>query len=340
MISEHANKKLNLNKMITFDSFTIVPTYSDTPTRSGIDVSTTVAGVKSDLPIINANMLSICTIKMIEELCIKNNTFSSYHRFFQSDFDKENTIDALLNFLGENSNKFWMSVGAKPSEYITIAGLYSKGIRNVIIDTNHGHHKFVKDTVEFIKREFHDMVVMAGNVCSTDGIKFLVDAGADIIKVGNSYGQSCTTRFATGFGVHPLHACAKYRFDTGDMDTLLCSDGGFRHPSDIAKALIFSDLVMLGRMFAGTNESAGYRKELPNVYFGNASINTKKIISTNDETNHIRYIEGQQIDVEKIGPMSNLLDSIKDGLQSAFSFVNAKNLKEYQMKAIYQILEV
>jgi len=331
---------IKLNKMIDFDSFTLMPRYSDIPSRSIIDVSTKINGLVSDLPVINANMLSLCTDDMISSLSNKNSTFSSYHRFFEDSDLKNSKMNEVVSLLGPNIKKFWMSIGAKPSEYSSIASLYAKGISNIIIDTNHGHHKFVKDTIEFLKKEFPNITIMAGNVCTTDGIKFLKDSGADIIKVGNSYGQSCTTKNATGFGVHPLHACAKYRYDTYDFDTLLCADGGFRTPSDIAKALIFSDLVMLGRMFAGTNESAGYRAKFSNVYFGNASINTKKIISTNDETNHVRYIEGQQIFVDKIGPLNDCLMSIKDGLQSAFSFVNARSLKQYQRLALEQILEV
>lgn len=100
--------------------------------------------------------------------------------------------------------------------------------------------------------------------------------------------------------------------------------------SEISQSLVFADLVMIGRMFAGTKESNGkFLSGVSKEYYGNASVLTKAV---DHDTNHIRYIEGEVKAVPFIGHMKDVLISIKDGLQSAFSFSGAANLKEFQAK--------
>lgn len=229
------------------------------------------------------------------------------------------------------------SIGVKKEDLDACELIASAGFDKIIIDVNHGHHKAVADTIKRISDSFPKMFIMAGNVSSTDGIKFLIDSGADVVKIGNSFGFSCTTIKATGFGVHPLHVAKSYREETGNWDTQLCIDGGLRNVADIAKSMIWADLVMVGKMFAGCDESKGSLIGRDNAryktYWGNASVEAKRI-----QNNHIKYIEGTITEVPYSGPISSTLDSIKEGLQSAFSFVGAHNLNEYQVKAQSQVL--
>jgi len=324
-----------MNRMLTFDSFTLIPTYSDVESRNDVDVSTEICGVKSDIPIINANMLSICSDNMIAALN-KNNIFSSYHRFFTSPENRNETILSLKEF----KDKMFVSIGIKKEEYDYVFKLYKAGFKNVLIDVNHGHHKMVKYMIKHIKDNCPNMLVMAGNVSSVDGILFLQDAGADVIKIGNSFGFSCSTLKATSFGCHPIHVAKTFREMYPFNGSKLCLDGGIRGVGDIAKSLIFGDMVMLGKMFAGCDESFGktiITGELKKMkeYYGNASKKTKEVI---DGGNHVRYIEGTTKLVSCIGPIQNTLQSIKDGLKSAYSFVGARTIKEYQEKAKHQIL--
>jgi IMP dehydrogenase/GMP reductase len=330
-----------MNKMLNFDSFTLIPTYSDIESRSEVDVSTNICEIKSNLAIINANMLSISTKEMVNEL-YKYNTISSYHRFFNSMENRIKTMEELKDY----KDKIFISIGTKKEEYDCVKILNEIGYKNIIVDVNHGHHKMVKDIIKHIKNNYPDMVVMAGNVSSVNGILFLQDAGVDIIKIGNSFGFSCTTIKQTGFGAHPIDTAIKYdkyiNKKNKTQKAKLCIDGGIRNVSDIAKSLIFGDIVMLGRMFAGSNESFGKIIDSGNgmrakEYFGNASVKTKQVM---DEENHVKNIEGTTKLVPLTGPLNNTLKSIKEGLQSAFSFVGARNLKEYQEKAKNQILMV
>ena len=323
-----------MNKMLTFNSFVLVPSLSNIMSRKEVDISTKMCGMTSELPIINANMHSICTFEMIDKID-KNNSFSSYHRFFSNKYERKDMLEKCY----PSRKNIFISIGTKKEEYDFIDSLYELGFRNVIIDVNHGHHTMVADVLQYIKKTHKDIIVMAGNVSSSDGIKFLRDYGADIIKIGNSFGFSCTTIKASGFGVHPIHVAREYR-NTGDWDTPLCIDGGIKEVADIAKSLIWGNIVMVGKMLAGCDESNG-RKIVNDKgsfveYYGNASVTTKKIA----ENNHIKYIEGTTKLVPYNGPMSMILDSIKEGVQSAFSFVGARNLKEFQENAKNQILFV
>ena len=319
--------------MITFDSITLVPGYSEISSRSEVDVSTTIKGVKSNIPIINEIMHAVCSPHMIKALD-KANVFSSYHRFFSNEKIRNNTLkDELVTI---NKDLFFPSVGVQSSDYEFVDWLIDNGFKNLIVDVNHGHHIKVKHIIEYITKKSSTITIMAGNVSTNDGIKFLADAGADIIKVGNSFGFSCTTLPSTGFGVHPLHAAKTYREETGDWDTALCIDGGVKNVSDIAKSLIYSDIVMLGKMFAGTTESNGkFITGQTKEYYGNASAMTKEM-----SNNHVKYIEGGVRTVPWVGNVENLLTIIEEGLQSAFSFVGASNLSEYQTRAVKNILEL
>ena len=319
--------------MFTFDSITLVPGYSEINSRSEVDVSTTIKGVKSAVPIINANMHAICTPEMMYSLS-GNETFCSYHRFFKNKTHRDQTLKLVQS--NTKNDLFFPSIGVQTADFKLVDQLTASGFKNIIVDVNHGHHVKVKNIIQYIKAKYPDITVMAGNVSTNEGIEYLRDCGADIIKVGNSFGFSCTTLPSTGFGVHPFHAAREYRMLTGDYDTAICIDGGIREISDIAKSLIYANMVMIGKLFAGTKESHGkFITPTTKEYYGNASVVTKEASNS-----HVKYIEGGIKQVNYIGAVEDLLKIIKEGLQSSFSFVGAANLEEYQRKAANNILEL
>lgn len=326
--------------MLTFDSFTLIPAFSDIKSRKEVDLSITINNIKSSLPIINANMHSICSNNMVYKLSNEYNSFSSFHRFFSDNEVRKNLITIIKSNLIDK-NKFFASVGVQRNDYEFIDWLYANDIKNIIVDVNHGHHQMVRDVIKYAKNNYKDIIVMAGNVSSTDGIRYLKTAGADIIKIGNSFGSSCSTLLCTAVGVHPIHVAKTYREYTNDEETILCLDGGIRNVADIAKCLVWGDMVMVGKMFAGTDESNGeciYDDKgfvTHKKYYGNASIITK---SVSEDENHIRYIEGKMINVPYVGTMNNVLNSIVDGLQSSLSFMGAKNVDEFRRIAPKQVL--
>ena len=328
--------------MLTFDDFTITPQYSDIESRSQVNISTTISDITSDLPIINSNMLAICTPEMIIKLINDYNTFASYHRFFESDeIRKAKLLQIQKVIKEERRNKFFISIGTKKEEYDFVEWLIDNHFTSIIIDVNHGHHKMVADMLKYIKTKFQDTTVMSGNVSTTSGIKFLADNGADIIKVGNSGGSVCSTRTMTSVYVHSFHAVKQYRDDTKDNNTCLIVDGGVRDVSDIAKSLIYANAAMLGKMMAGCNESYGTKVDTNGAsfkeFYGNASAKTKQSVT---EDGHISHVEGVTKLIPCTGPMKNILKDIREGLQSAFSFVGARNVQEYKENVQKSILMI
>jgi hypothetical protein len=172
--------------MLTFDSITLVPAYSEIRSRSTIDLSFSIKGRTSQLPIINANMLAICSKNLVKSLTDDYQTFASYHRFFKTEEEKISTL-RLIEMTLLSPSLFWASIGVQDYDYPFVEELIKHNIKNIIVDVNHGHHILVGKMLDFIRKNFSDdILIMAGNVSSNDGIKYLLDHGADIIKIGNS----------------------------------------------------------------------------------------------------------------------------------------------------------
>ena len=319
--------------MIDFDKIVLYPGYSDIESRSEVNPYINIAsrGLKNKLPIIVANMASLYSSDFIKFLN-KNQIITSVPRIGYN----------VTNELNNMPQDMWpfVSISAKSEFYPFLDTLKDKKV-HLLIDVNHGYHKNVMNTLQHIqdmKKDgaFQSSLLMVGNVSSIDGIVALFDWGADIVKVGNSFGSACSTLIKTGFGVHGLHVCKQF-YDSGLRDEYylnkkyICLDGGIRCIGDIAKALIYSDMVMIGKMFAGTTESGcefvddmKYKR-----YFGNASYDAKVM----DGKEKPEHVEGQAIFIPHTGSALNLIQNIKEGLQSAFSFIGARDLKEYQRNA-------
>ena len=135
--------------------------------------------------------------------------------------------------------------------------LADAGVDVFVIDSAHGHSQNVIDTVKIIKKNFPNQDVIAGNVASADGAKALLEAGADSIKIGMGPGSICTTRIVAGIGVPQISAILEIK-EAIKGQVPLIADGGMRYSGDIAKAIAAgADAVMLGSIFAGTEEAPG-----------------------------------------------------------------------------------
>ena len=136
--------------------------------------------------------------------------------------------------------------------------LIKSGVDIVVIDTAHGHAKAVLDTVQKFKKKFPDVDLIAGNIATAEAAKDLIDRGVDAIKVGIGPGSICTTRVVTGIGVPQIHAIAEVYKVAKKQDIPIIADGGIKYSGDIPKAIAFgADSVMIGSLFAGTDESPG-----------------------------------------------------------------------------------
>jgi IMP dehydrogenase len=151
------------------------------------------------------------------------------------------------------------AIGATGDYLERAAELVKAGVDVIVIDIAHGHSRVMAHALEAFKTTFAGVEVVAGNVATADGVRFLVERGADAVKVGIGPGGGCTTRLTTSFGVPQLQALVECRIAAGiDGGVPLIADGGVRRHGAILEAMLFGgDTVMLGSMFAGTEETPG-----------------------------------------------------------------------------------
>ena len=150
------------------------------------------------------------------------------------------------------------AVGTSPDTLDRVAALVEAGVDAVVVDTSHGHSRGVMQSVERIKARFPQLQVIAGNIVTAEAARDLVRCGADAVKVGIGPGSICTTRIVAGVGVPQVSAIANVAAALEGTGVPLIADGGIRYSGDLAKALAAgAHCVMIGSLFAGTEESPG-----------------------------------------------------------------------------------
>jgi IMP dehydrogenase len=211
--------------------------------------------------------------------------------------------------------------------------LIDAGADVIVVDTAHGHSRRVLDAVERIKKASNYTQVIAGNVATADAAKALIDAGADAIKVGIGPGSICTTRIVAGVGVPQLTAIAD-------------ADGGIRYSGDIAKAIAAgADCVMIGSLFAGTEESPGevflYQGRSYKSYRGMGSLGAMALGSADryfqqDIKDTLKLVpEGIEGRVPYKGPLAAIIHQLVGGLRAAMGYTGCRTLDELQKKAVF-----
>jgi len=233
------------------------------------------------------------------------------------------------------------AVGVTDDVLERVAALVKAKVDVVVVDTAHGHSIGVIETVKKIKREFPNLQVIAGNVATYEATVELIEAGADAVKVGIGPGSICTTRVVTGVGVPQITAiinCAKASKEYG---VPIIADGGIKYSGDITKALAAgANSVMIGSLFAGTDESPGeeelYEGRRFKVYRGMGSVAAMKSGSSDryfQETTKKYVPEGVEGRVPYRGPLGDVVYQLIGGLKSGMGYVGAKDIKELQEKA-------
>ena len=234
------------------------------------------------------------------------------------------------------------AVGITPDTLDRVSELVISGADVIVVDTAHGHSQGVMTMVRKIKNKF-DVDLIAGNVATAEATLDLIKAGADCIKVGIGAGSICTTRVIAGVGVPQMTAvieCAKIAAKNGIP---VISDGGVKQTGDFAKAIAGgADVVMLGGLFAGTEEAPGekvlYEGRSYKVYRGMGSIEAMKKGSSD------RYFQDMEDDLNKLVPegiegivpykgnVSDTIYQILGGLRAAMGYCGAKNIHEMKTK--------
>ena len=323
----YSKKSLNeYHQSLTYDDISLIPTdVSRIKTRKEVNTSVEFLTNKLALPLVSSPMESVTGIEMAKELsslgCLGIvNRFDSSLKEIIADKKNGDSIKAVSIALNSDSK--------------TINELAEAGYI-ICIDTANANNLEVLKKTEEIKNN-HNVKVIVGNIAHGASLRQLVDAGADAVRVGIGSGSVCTTSIQTGIGIGQVSSLLNVYFarEEKKLDIKIIADGGIKGAGDIAKAIaVGADVVMVGRLLAGTKETPGevirYNDQLWKKYRGSASFGVKM---------KNEFIEGEETMVSYKGVVKNVINAISDGLKSSMSYMNCLNLEELRGIDTFAIL--
>jgi IMP dehydrogenase len=229
-----------------------------------------------------------------------------------------------------------------------VEALQSVGVDVIVLDSAHGHSKGIIDALKSVKSNFKNLNVIAGNIATTEGAKALAEAGADAVKVGIGPGSICTTRIVAGAGVPQLTAIMEANEAVKKNGIPIIADGGIRYTGDMVKALAAgANCVMMGSIFAGTEESPGdtiiYEGRKFKEYRGMGSLGAMSVGSSD------RYFQDPEADVKKYVPegiegrvaykgmVKEIVYQYVGGLRAGMGYCGAKDIDQLQQATFVKI---
>jgi len=250
-------------------------------------------------------------------------------------------------FASKDSNgrlRVGAAVGTGPETFDRVAALVKAGVDIIIVDTAHGHSQGVLDKVKWVKETYPQIDVVGGNIATAEAALDLVAMGADAVKVGIGHGSICTTRIVSGVGVPQLTAVSNVAKALAGSGVPIIADGGIRFSGDVAKALVSgASSVMLGSMFAGTEESPGeveyYQGRAYKSYRGMGSLGAM----SQKQGSSDRYFqssnaadklvpEGIEGRVAYKGPLAPIIHQLVGGIRSSMGYTGCKDMVEFTSK--------
>ncbi|MEC0267740.1 IMP dehydrogenase [Paenibacillus anseongense] len=228
------------------------------------------------------------------------------------------------------------AVGVSKDVMERAAALVKAGIDVIVVDSAHGHHINIAETVKKIRAQYPDLPIIAGNVATGDGTRDLIKAGASMVKVGIGPGSICTTRVIAGIGVPQITAIYDCAQAAAEFGVPVIADGGIKYSGDVVKAIAAgASAVMIGSLFAGTDESPGeseiFQGRKFKVYRGMGSLGAMKEGSKDRyfQENESKLVpEGIEGRVAYKGPLADTVYQLVGGLRSGMGYCGARNILE------------
>lgn len=233
------------------------------------------------------------------------------------------------------------AVGTAANTFDRVAALVDAKVDIIAIDTAHGHSKLVIDSVAKIKAKYPNLPIIAGNVATAEATKALIEAGADVVKVGIGPGSICTTRVVAGIGMPQLSAVLECAEMADKLGRRIIADGGIKYSGDIAKAIgAGASAVMIGSLFAGTLESPGeieiYQGRSFKVYRGMGSLGAMSA-GSNDryfQEGARKFVpEGVEGRVPYRGTLAEIVFQMVGGIRSSMGYCGMHTIEEMRTKA-------
>ena len=327
-----------IKEALTFDDVTLVPKYSEILPK---DVDTSIKltkFLKLRIPLLSSAMDTVTESRMAIEIG-KAGGIGVIHR--NLDINKQ-----ILEIKKVKKQKLLVgaAVGAGLDEFIRAKAIIKEKVDLIVVDTAHGHTKKVSEIIKFIKSKKHSKTALcAGNIATAEAANFLSKLGVDIIKVGIGPGSICTTRLVAGIGVPQLSAIINVRNGLKNKSVKVISDGGIKYSGDLAKAFAAgADAVMIGSLFAGTDEAPGKlikkNGKLFKLFRGMGSVGAMNKGSAD------RYFQSKQKDTSKYvpegvegpskykGKVNKIIYKLIGGLKSSMGYLGSKQIKYLRKK--------
>ena len=255
------------------------------------------------------------------------------------------------NATKDNSGRLRVAaaIGTEENTLERAEALFEAGVDVFVIDSAHGHSKNVLQTIKAIRNEFNDIEIIGGNIATADAAIELAKAGVNAVKVGMGPGSICTTRIIAGIGVPQITAILQIKEALKKNNVKIIADGGIRFSGDIAKAISAgADSVMLGSLFAGTEEAPGkvelFQGRSFKTYRGMGSIGA--MTERNDANRYLQEdIQSDKLVPEGIegrvpykGLVINVINQLEGGLRQSMGYVGCKDIRAMQLES--QFIEI
>lgn len=320
---------MSVKRAFTFDDVALVPQFNNVPSRTEPSLETWLTKTrKMQIPILCSNMDTAIS-EDLAEILLKEGSIPIFHRF--------TAFEVQERWVKRYQEKTFISCGILKID--ETRKLLDFGALGACIDVAHGHSDRMFRFIEELKRTHPDKEVIAGNVCTAMAYHDLVNAGADAVKVGVGPGAACTTRMVTGFGVPQFTAVYECSKMADKLRVPVIADGGIRGSRDLVLALAAgASCVMIGKLFAMTNESAATKRQSKNSptgmeakFRGQASADFQNDFygGLKDKT----VAEGIDFWGPVSGSAKELLAELLGGLRSGLTYGGARGIKELQRKA-------
>jgi IMP dehydrogenase len=313
---------------LTYDDVLIVPAKSEMRSRRDPELKGQLTKkVQIDLPFISANMDTITEAPMAIAMD-KQGGFGIIHRFMSV----SEQVEQIQLVKKSGAKHIGASIGVSSESQERAKAVVDAGANILTIDIAHGHSIQMLETLAWLKKEFPEVEIIAGNVATPEGTLDLIEAGADAIKVGIGPGSMCTTRMITGCGVPQLTAVALCAQVAKSKGVPIIADGGIKTSGDIVKAFAAgASTVMLGSILAGVIETPGLIQHGKKLYRGMASRSAQD--SWRGGVPSGMAPEGESTSVFIKGHLSDVVGELAGGLRSGMTYINAMEMTEIITKA-------
>ncbi|MCU0327518.1 MAG: IMP dehydrogenase [Chitinophagales bacterium] len=343
----------SIPEALTFDDVLLIPQFSNVlPAQTNIQTRLTDK-ITLNVPIMSAAMDTLTEHKMSIALsCFgglgvihKNMSLEHQSKEVEKVKNASFSVNDFPDAIWDESGRLMTAaaIGTGDDTKDRVEALIQAGVDVLVLDSAHGHSQGILNKLSNLKSIYPDIPIVAGNIVTAEAAKDLIDAGADVLKVGIGPGSICTTRVVAGVGVPQITALMMVSEIAKKYNIPVICDGGIKYSGDIVKALAAGgDIVMLGSLLAGTEEACGETIEINNqqfkAYRGMGSEKSMKLGSKD------RYFqsENQKFTAEGIesvlaykGSMFPIVSKLVGGLRAGMGYCGAHNISELQEKSSF-----